>query len=132
LTAFDVPVYRLIAITEDVSAGVQNCLSQTLAPNDLYPFEFRGIKLYADDDPVASVDLNQGFTNDDPTNCPIEFTLLSESKTTLDPALATAFTIDGSGVVQVTQANYQGGTIIMWIRARTGWNDPLFKEFVVR
>ena len=56
-TGFNDPVYRLIAITEDVTPGAKNCMQQTLTPNLLFPYEFKGIKNYAVDDPVTSVDL---------------------------------------------------------------------------
>lgn len=94
-------IYKPIVITEDVTgvAPAVNCMAQSLTPYNLYPYEFKGIRNYAADDPVASVDLLQGFTNADPDNCPIEFTILSEDRTTLHADYQSIFTIDGSSVV---------------------------------
>ena len=62
-----------------------------MTPNTLFPFEFKGIKLYAADDPVTAIDLSQGFINSDPTNCPVEYTILSEDKKALDDPTGTEF-----------------------------------------
>ena len=107
LTPFNDPVYRTISITEDVH-GI-NCMQQTLTPNILFPYEFRGIKNYAADDPVTALDLTQGFTNSDPTNCPVEYKLLTENQRALDDPvetdhayLSTVFAINGNNEMIAT------------------------------
>ena len=84
------------------------------------------------DDPVTTtIDVTQGFTNSDPVDCPIEYTIVKEDKTLLDGGLENAFSINGSGIIIINQEHYPGGQLNLFIRARTGFNEPTYKSFLV-
>ena len=56
--------------------------------NILVPFEFEAIKNYQVDDPVtSSIIVQNGFTNSDTVDCPIEFTIVKADLTELDGGL---------------------------------------------
>ena len=58
------------------------------------PFEFAAIKNYQVDDPVTTtIVVADGFTNSDPADCPIEYTIVKNDKNPLDGGLENAFSI---------------------------------------
>jgi len=128
LTSFNDAVYKDIDIVESVG---YNCLYQTLQQTILVPFEFAAIKHYPNDDPVVTtIVVADGFTNSDVVKCPVEYSLVDEAKNPLAGDDANAFSIVGAAI-NVNQEHYNGGTMNLYVKARTGYNEPVFKSFTV-
>ena len=126
LTYFNDPVFKPIVVTE-------KCGVQTVIPDLTTPYTFKALKNGPNDPVLKSALIATDFPTSDPTLCPVlETTLVqSGSDAALDAATLTVLKINGDGMLEIDEANFDGTTISARVRVITEFNVAVYKPISI-
>lgn len=98
------------------------------------PIKLKMIRNYAAEDPkTTDINISQGFTNSDAVNCPVEYSIVKDDdeSSPLDGGLEKIFTVSNDNVIVVNQETYDGKDVNLKIKARTGFDEPVYQKLAV-